>query len=132
MSDIFHQGTSWLADTVISHGSQKVSYAVDGQNPVPLSATIGRSMFRVEEDGVQKTVWTDRDFLFRVSDLRKIAPENPKLGDKINEVKKVAGQVIDRWYIVSAPQGEQPYRQADGRDNIIRVHTKLDSEEVIS
>lgn len=132
MSDIFHQGTSWLADTVISNGSQKVGYAVDGQNPVQVSATIGRSMFRVEEDGIQKTVWTDRDFIFRVSDLRKITTENPKLGDKINEVRKVAGQVIDRWYIVSAPEGEQPFRQADGRDNIIRVHTKLDSEEVVS
>lgn len=132
MSDIFHQGTLWLADTVISNGSQKVGYAVDGQNPVQVSATIGRSMFRVEEDGIQKTVWTDRDFIFRVSDLRKITTENPKLGDKINEVRKVAGQVIDRWYIVSAPEGEQPFRQADGRDNIIRVHTKLDSEEVVS
>lgn len=132
MSDIFHQGTSWLADTVISNGSQKVGYAVDGQTPVQVSATIGRSMFRVEEDGIQKTVWTDRDFIFRVSDLRKITTENPKLGDKINEVRKVAGQVIDRWYIVSAPEGEQPFRQADGRDNIIRVHTKLDSEEIIS
>lgn len=131
MPDMFNDAESWLADTLIAHGSVVTRYQPLGMQPVEVRAHIGKSLFRVEEDGISKVVWTDRDFVYRVSDLKKLGVGEPKLGDKINEVRSVGFQTIDRWYLVSAPGGEQPFRQASGRDNLIRVHTKLDSEEVI-
>jgi hypothetical protein len=130
-TDILKRGTEWLASTLMQKASTKVSYAVGGEEPQEIYTTIGMSMFRVDEDGVSKIVRTDRDFIFRVSDLRKIGVAEPSLGDMINDVRTIGGDVISRWYLVSAPNGEKAYRQADGRDDLIRVHTKLDKEEVL-
>lgn len=131
MSDMLKAGTQWLADQLLTHASGSVDYWRTDRDPMPLKATTGRTLFKVEEEGLQKVVWTDKDFLFRSADLAHIGILEPRSGDRIREVVTVGNRTIERIYLVAAPGGEQPYRNADGRDVIIRVHTKLLSEEPI-
>ncbi len=94
-------------------------------------ATIGRTLFSVEENGVTKSVWTDRDFLFDSSQLDKAGIREPKNGDRIRELVKLGNGTVERIYLVGAPGGEQPYRNGDGRNVMTRVHTKLFEENPI-
>ena len=129
MSDLLKSGTEWLADQLMTHAAADVEYWRGDSQPLPVKATTGRTLFKVEEEGLQKTVWTDKDFIFRVHDLAKIGVTEPQHGDRVREVVQVGNHTIERFYLVAAPGGEQPYRNADGRDVIVRVHTKLLSEE---
>jgi hypothetical protein len=131
MSDLLKSGTQWLADQLMTHAAGTVEYWRGESQPYPLQATTGRTLFKVEEEGVQKVVWTDKDFLFRADDLGLIGINEPQQGDRIREVVTLGNRTLERFFLVAAPGGEQPYRNADGRDVIIRVHTKLLSEEQI-
>jgi hypothetical protein len=131
MSDLLKTGTQWLADQLITFVSGPVEYWRGESQPYPLRATTGRTLFKVQEEGVQKVVWTDKDFLFRADDLALIGINEPQQGDRIREVVTLGNRTVERFYLVAAPGGEQPCRNADGRDVIIRVHTKLLSEEQV-
>ncbi|MDZ4852445.1 MAG: hypothetical protein SGI77_24415 [Pirellulaceae bacterium] len=131
MTDMLKTGTQWLADQLMTHAAELVEYWRSGCEPMPLKASTGRTLFKVEEDGVQKVVWTDKDFIFRAADLALAGIDEPLHGDRIREVTTLRNRMIVRFYLVAAPGGEQPYRNADGRDVITRVHTKLISEEPV-
>jgi hypothetical protein len=128
-NDMLSDGVEWLADQMLSKMFRDTEYQQAGGNAHSVKSTTGRTMFRVVEDGVSKVVWTDRDFIYRKTDLLAIGVTEPALGDKIREINTVGDTTLTRVYVVSAPSGEQPYKNADGRDVLIRVHTKLDCEE---
>ncbi len=131
MSDMLKTGTQWLADQLMTFASSPVEYHRGDVASMPINATTGRTLFKVEEDGVQKVVWTDKDFIFKTEVLAAAGIAEPQHGDRIRELVTIGSRSLERFYLVSAPGGEQPYRNADGRDVITRVHTKLLSEEQV-
>jgi hypothetical protein len=132
MTDMLKAGNQWLADQLLTHAAGPVEYWRNESEPMPMKATTGRTLFKLDEEGVQKVVWTDKDFLFRAADLALAGIHEPQNGDRIREVVTLRNRTVERVYLVAAPGGEQPYRNADGRDVIMRVHTKLLSEEPIA
>ncbi len=78
MNDILKAGTQWLADQLYAHASGPVEYWRTNSEPMPLRATTGRTLFKVEQEGIQKVVWTDKDFLFRAADLANTGVLEPQ------------------------------------------------------
>ncbi len=89
MNDMLKAGTQWLADQLHAHASGPVEYWRTNSEPMPLRATTAEPLFKVEQEGIQKVVWTDKDFLFRVADLVHIGVLEPQTGDRIREVVTV-------------------------------------------
>lgn len=129
--NILQAGTQFLADQLLSSVASTVEYHRPDCEPMPLKATFGRTLFQVIDDGVQKVVWTDKDFIFKTADLDAAGIVEPESGDRIRHEVTIGSRTWEKYYLVSAPGGEQPYRNGDGHDVMTRVHTKLFSESQI-
>lgn len=128
MSDILQTACSALQ--AVRHGSlsQTVTYR-RGEATIEIAATIGRTIFEVD-DGQGVIVQVEsRDWLVRVSDLvlgwPGVATE-PKPGDR---VEATSGATV-RVYEVTAMAGEKCWRYSDPYRETFRIHTKqLDTRE---
>jgi hypothetical protein len=109
-------GMAWLDGMRQAHLSRPVTYARGGDS-VELAATVGRTVFEIDDgySGIEK--WESRDYLVAAAELvlggQTVAPQR---GDRITD----AGQV----YEVLAPGKEDVYRPADPYGVTLRVHTK--------
>lgn len=90
-------------------------------------AWIGRTMFRVHDQGNSRVIWSDRDFLIPVADLTidgvQVTPEE---GDWI--IQNFSGQPdaagTNQRFEMMAPEGEPTWRYSDPQRMIYRIHTK--------
>ena len=121
MTDILERGSNWLEDQRVAHASRPVEYQ-RGQSSVEVPASIGRTVFEID-DGVGILERTEsRDFLIPAAELvLDGAPALPERGDRIRETIGTVTFV----YEVMAPGKEPPWRYSDAYRRTLRIHTKL-------
>lgn len=127
MADLLEQGSTWLDQQRVQHMSRTVSYH-RGAESVAVQATIGRTVFEVDDGmGILERI-ESRDFLIITADLvlagQAILPQR---GDRIKETSG------DKVYVyeVLAPGKEPHYRFSDPYRKTLRIHSKqVDLEDV--
>lgn len=127
MGDVLADGMAWLEDKRQQHLTGTVVFR-RGADQVSLSATIGRTVFRVDKGYGLSERTEARDFIVRTEDLVLNATlVTPKAGDQVLE------PVSDKYHIyeLMAPEGEPCWRYSDPYRLAIRMHTKLVGVEVI-
>ncbi len=121
MTDLLQTGMAWLDGQRAAHLSRAVLYC-RGSDCVEIPATVGRTVFEIDDGygGIEK--WESRDYLLAATELvlggTAVVPQR---GDRIID----AGQV----YEVLAPAKEDVHRPADPYGVTLRVHTKQVGEE---
>ena len=120
MPDLLETGSNWLQDQRTRHMSRTVSYE-RGADSVSLSATVGRTMFEIEDGHGVVQRHEARDFLVLADDL-VLAGSNalPQAGDRIRETQGAMVFV----YEVMAPGSEPVWRYGDPYRKTLRIHTK--------
>ena len=120
MADLLRQGSDWLEAQRKLHAASTVVYG-RGAFSVEVAATIGRTVFELENTYgiVEKT--ESRDFLVLTADLvldgQAVLPQR---GDRIRET---CGQQV-LVYEVMAPGQEPAWRFSDPYRKTLRIHTK--------
>lgn len=120
MADLLQTGFDWLADQLKAHAGRPVTYR-RGADTAAVTATIGRTVFELDDEfGVLKKV-ESRDFLIPAADLvLSGVTVLPERGDEIDETQ---GSVT-YTYEVMAPGKEPPFRFSDPYRRTLRIHTK--------
>ncbi len=119
MADMLEQGAAWLDQQRHAHMSRIVTYR-RGDHSVQLSATIGRTVFRLDQGDAGTTRVVTRDYLIRKADLvLNGVPEFPRRGDVIEEV--IDGVTVTHEVI--GPGGEPEWRFSDHYRVGMRIHT---------
>jgi len=125
MADLLEKASVWLEDQRTRHASRVVTY-VRGSRTLDLPATVGKTVFEVD-DGYGVLVRSEsRDFLVLAADLMLDSqPIVPQRGDRIQEVQGSTTFV----YEVTAPGKEPAWRHSDPYRKTLRIHTKhVDTE----
>lgn len=120
MANFLEDGSAWLEGQRHTHLASPIIYR-RGSDAVPLMATIGRTVFRIDNAyGIPERI-ESRDFLIRAQDLVfgavKVLPQR---GDQIDEIRDDTTYT----YEVMAPGKEPHWRWSDSFRQTIRVHTK--------
>ena len=109
---LLEDAATWLNDRRQECLSVLIEYRFRSGVSVELNASVGRTLFRAENEyGVTIRV-ESRDFLVSVENL----PDEPQRGDRI----VYAGRV----YEVLAPNGEPVWRWSGSQHVTRRIHTK--------
>ena len=121
MSDRMETAMDWLAGKRKTFITEIVTYR-RGEDEVELSATIGRTIFRLPEGyGVEVRVET-RDFLITAADLILDGSLiEPKAGD---EIDRTVGSAIHTFEVMSPGADEAAWVYSDGYRYTLRIHTK--------
>jgi hypothetical protein len=120
VADLLQQGSQWLEGIRETHATRPVVY-VRGTDSVEVSATVGRTVFRIDKGyGVMERVEA-RDYLVLGSALALNGQSIlPNAGDRIRE--EADGKTF--VYEVMAPGGEPCWRWSDPYRQTLRIHTK--------
>lgn len=125
MADLLQKASAWLEDQRTKFLTQSVVYQ-RGTDTVELPATIGTTVFQIDDGAGALLRIESRDYLIRVVDL--VLGGNailPKRGDRIRETSGT--QVI--VYEVVGPGDEPCWRWSDVYRQTLRIHTKqVDTE----
>lgn len=125
MADLLQKASAWLEDQRNRHMTQTVVYQ-RGSDTVELPATIGTTVFQIDDGASALLRIESRDYLIRAVDL--VLGGNailPKRGDRIRETSGT--QVI--VYEVVGPGDEPCWRWSDAYWQTLRIHTKqVDTE----
>ena len=126
MTDLLEQASSWLDEQRIQYMSKLVSYH-RGETSIDVLATIGRTVFEIDDGtGVLEKV-ESRDFLIVAPHL--VLDSEPTLPQRGDRIKENCGDKI-YVYEVLAPGKEPHYRFSDLYRNTLRIHTKhVDTED---
>ena len=109
---LLEEAAAWLNSQREECLSAPIEYLSKGGTPARMTATIGRTLFRAENEfGVTIRV-ESRDFLVSVEQM----PREPQRGDRIIH----AGRV----YEVLAPASEPVWRWSGPQHVTRRIHTK--------
>lgn len=126
MADLLEQSSAWLEDQRVKHMTRQVVYQ-RGTDTVEAPATIGETVFEIDDGGGALLRIESRDYLIRAADLVLAgAPALPRRGDRIRETE--GAQVF--VYEVASPGDEPFWRWSDPYRKTLRLHTKqVDTEE---
>jgi hypothetical protein len=122
MVDMLKNGMSWLESQREKHLASLVLYRRGGDASAEVPATIGKTLFRIEDEYGRVVRYESRDFLITAKMLvlngTIVLPER---GDEI----------IDDGFIyeVMAPASEPEWRYSDSFRNTLRIHTKQTGKE---
>ncbi len=120
MADLLETGSNWLQDQRTRHLSRTVVYE-RGADTTTLSATIGRTVFEIDDGRGVIQRHEARDFLVLAGDLVLAGAETlPQAGDRIRETQGTTVFV----YEVMAPGNEPVWRYSDPYRKTLRIHTK--------
>lgn len=121
MSDLLEQASAWLDEQRMRHLSRTVVYERDGEF-VEVSATVGQTIFLIDESYGATIRHVRRDYLIATADLvLNEQPTLPKRGDRIKETHD--GKVF--IHEVMGPGGNEPdWRYSDPYRRTLRIHTK--------
>jgi hypothetical protein len=126
VADLLEQASAWLDGMRKTHLSRTVTYqrpsTGSGQAAeVEVAATIGKTVFEIDDGSGAVVQWESRDFLITAVDL-VLAGEvvAPQAGDRIRETQDGRAYV----YEVMAPGKEPCWRYSDPYRKTLRVHTK--------
>lgn len=118
---MLQNGLNWLDSQRKAHLSVPVIYR-RGDDSAEVSATVGKTVFKVTDDYGRFQHIESRDYLISATDLvlndTQILPEP---GDEIIENGFI--------YEVMAPNNEPEWRYSDSCRNTLRIHTKLTGKE---
>jgi hypothetical protein len=125
LADLLQRGSDWLEGQRVKHLTRSVIYQ-RGASRVEVSATIGRTVFEVDDGfGVFERI-ESRDYLILVQDLVfNGQPAIPEPGDRILEADGSRTIV----YEVMAPGREPHWRYSDPYRKTLRIHTKQVEEQ---
>ena len=123
--NLLERASNWLEDRRTEHATNTVTYQ-RGNDTVVVSASIGRTIFDVDNGfGVVERTET-RDFLVLTDDLvLGGARTRPERGDRVRETQGTTTFV----YEVMAPGKEPHWRYSDPYRKSLRIHTKHVSTE---
>ena len=123
--NLLERASNWLEDRRTEHATSTVTYQ-RGNDTVVVSASIGRTLFEVDNGfGVLERT-ESRDFLVLTDDLVLGGVGTlPERGDRVRETQ---GSVTFT-YEVMAPGKEPPWRYSDAYRRTLRIHTKLTGTE---
>ena len=121
MADILKNALSWLESQRKKHLSDQVFYR-RGSASVEVPATIGKTIFRIEDDYGRIVHYESRDYLISSADL---------LINGIIIIPQKGDEIIDAGFIyeVMAPANEPEWRYSDTFRNTLRIHTKMTGKE---
>jgi len=116
MADLLEQAAGWLGGMRAMHLSRTVTYC-RGADSVQVAATVGRTVFEIDDGYGVIEKWESRDFLIAAADLvLGGVTVTPQRGDRIADAGKV--------YEVLAPGKEDVSRPSDPYGMTLRIHTK--------
>jgi len=125
VADLLQKASAWLEDQRTKFLTQSVVYQ-RGTDTVQVPATIGQTVFQIDDGAGALLRIESRDYLIRAVDL--VLGDNailPKRGDRIRETSGT--QVI--VYEVVGPGDEPCWRWSDAYRQTLRIHTKqVDTE----
>ena len=126
MADLLNTSSAWLEDQREAFLSRTVIYQ-RGADTVEVTATIGRTLFAVDNgDGAALRV-ESRDYLIRAARLVLDGDVIlPRSGDQVHEMQD--GVIF--IYQVMAPGDEPVWRYSDPYRRTLRIHTKQVDQEV--
>jgi len=121
MRDMLQNGLAWLRAQRKAHASRTVTYR-RGEDSVQLSATVGMTVLRLEDDyGIEQRL-TRRDYLIEVADLVLAGQQvEPQAGDRIEEAD---GETTWVYEVMGPGGGEPDWRYSDPYRRVYRIHTK--------
>lgn len=126
MADLLEQSSQWLEDQREKHMTRSVIYK-RGAHTVELPATIGRTVFALDDGAGAILRVESRDYLIRAAHLvLNGVTELPKRGDQIHEMQD--GVIF--IYEVMGPGDEPHFRYSDPYRRTLRIHTKQVDAEV--
>ena len=126
MADLLEQAAGWLDGMRTAHLSRPVVYcrpsAGSGQGAeVEVAATIGKTVFEIDDGSGAVERFESRDFLIAASALVLGGDTTlPQPGDKVTE--SADGKTL--VYEVMAPGKEPCWRYSDPYRRTLRIHTK--------
>jgi len=125
VADLLQKASAWLEDQRTKFLTQSVVYQ-RGTDTTPVPATVGETVFQIDDGAGALLRVESRDYLIRAADL--VLAGNailPKRGDRIRETSGT--QVI--VYEVVGPGDEPCWRWSDSYRQTLRIHTKqVDTE----
>lgn len=125
MSDLLEASSAWLEDQRTKHLSRTVTYRRGDQSAL-VAATIGRTVFHVDDQYGAQIRSESRDYLILTTDLVVGASAIlPQRGDQVRET--VGSKVY--VYEVLAPGDEPCFRFSDPYRKTLRIHTKQIDQE---
>ncbi len=122
MADMLKNGMSWLESQRKKHLASQVLYRRDGAS-VPITATIGKTVFKIEDEYGRIVHYESRDYLISTADL--VLDGETVLPERGDEIIDEDGFV----YEVMAPANEPEWRYSDTHRQTLRIHTKHTRKE---
>ena len=120
MVDLLQKSSDWLEDMRSKHASRLVTYK-RGAETIVVSATIGKTVFEIDDGVGVSTQYEARDFLILAQELVLGGERTlPQRGDRIQEPQ--GDQSVE--YEVLAPGKEPCWRYSDPFRKTLRIHTK--------
>lgn len=120
MADLLDTGAAWLEGQRVKHMTRTAQYC-RGADSAEVKATVGRTVFEVDDGRGVLEKWESRDFLVAAAELVLAgSPVLPARGDRVRETQ--GGKVY--VYEVMAPGAEPCWRYSDAYRGTLRVHTK--------
>lgn len=121
MIDMLDAGSAWLEGQRKSFLAKTVNYQ-RGVNSVALAATVGKTLFAIDDGNGAIINYESRDFLILAADLiLNTFVVLPQRADLITEM--VGSSTFT--YEVCAPGKEPDWRYSDSYRRSLRIHTKL-------
>jgi len=121
MIDLLEQSAAWLDDQRQRYLTRTVVYQ-RGQNTVELQATVGQTVFRIDDGYGGSVRFVQRDYLIRGEDLVLAGDEViPQRGDRIRETKDSKVFVHE---VMGPGSGEPDWRYSGPNRSTLRIHTK--------
>ena len=125
MVDLLEQAADWLDGQRVAHLSKPVMYR-RGEESLEVAATVGRTVFEIDDGYGAIERFESRDFLIAAAELSVNGqPFEPATGDLIAET--VGQQTL--VYEVLAPGKEPCWRYSDPQRRMMRIHTTFVGEE---
>ena len=134
MTNLLEIGSAWLGEKMQAHAASTVSY-YRGAQSVSVSATVGRPAFEVDGGDGGKLSYEVRDYLIPAADLILGGTvTEPKVGDQVRHTigeTTFVYEVLEPMTLSSGGVGqlEPHFRYSDEFRKLLRIHTKLVSEE---
>jgi hypothetical protein len=127
MADLLEKASAWLEDHRTKFATRTVTYA-HGDQIAYLPATVGKTVFEVDDGYGVLVRHESRDFLILAADLLSAGiVTSPQRGDRIREEQGDKVFV----YEVTAPGKEPCWRFSDPYRKTLRINTKIVDTETI-
>lgn len=124
MADLLAQGAAWLDGQRHRYLTQTVTYR-RGESAVQVQATIGRTVFRLNDAYGATVRHISRDYLIRAADLVLNGERvEPKRGDLVIETDDAGIEHTHEVMGPGASGGGPDWRYSDPQRLVLRIHNK--------